>query len=384
MSTEEQVKYKKHTGKITDEALAELKKMVGKEISRPRQDWEIEDSKLNVAGIKMVCRAIGDFNPLFAELEYAQKTRFGRPVMPPSIVLENEQLDPEMEPLVGCRAVLEAASVEWYIHILEGDALLAKTYIRDVHEATASPDAGRVVTENLETLVTNSRGEKVATVKTSWNCYERGSAAELSVFDGREPAMWNSEQIEAIHQEYKGEEARGLIRGAEPRKWEEVTMGERIPYILKGPTTFIKRVGGRAFGAGTWYHGHSEAIEQPKKWPALFFSNEHGAPEPVMGAEWSHVRARRFLHVPGAKEANSERLHWTAHMLTNWQGDDGFLKRLDLKFPTINMMGDITRCYGKVTGKHVEKGKKVVEIEVWNINQVGDIVTTGSAEVVLP
>jgi len=195
--------------------------------------------------------------------------------------------------------------------------------------------------------------------------------------------MWNSDQIESIHQEYKGEEARGVIRGAEPRRWEEVKVGERIPYIIKGPTTAIKRVGGRAAGVGAWYHGHGEAIDQPEKWPALFFTNQHGAPEPVMGAEWSHAWSQRFLHVPGAKEANSERVHWTAQMLTNWQGDDGFLRRLDLKFPTINMMGDITRCYGKVTGKRVEEGKKVVDIEVWNMNQLGDIVAKGSAEVVL-
>ena len=380
MTIQKAVQYKKHTTKITDEALAELRKMEGKGFSQPREDWEIEDSKFSVAGIRHICRAIGDFNPLFAEKEYARKTRYGRPLVPPSIVLETEQLDPEREPLVGCRALLRAAAVDWYIPILEGDALLAKTYVRNVQEVTASRDAGRVVTQDLETLVTNHRGEKVATVRTSWNCYERGSAAELSIFDGREPAMWNKDQIESIHQEYRGEEARGVIRGAEPRKWGEVKIGERIPYILKGPTTSTKRTAIETF---EWYHGHGEAIGQPEKWPALFFSNEFGAPEPVTGAEWSHVRAQRFLGVSGAKEAESERFHWTAQMLTNWQGDDGFLKRLNVKFPTINMMGDLTRCYGKVKNKRVGEGKNLVEIEVWNINQVGDIVTTGSAEVVL-
>jgi hypothetical protein len=91
----------------------------------------------------------------------------------------------------------------------------------------------------------------------------------------------------------------------------------------------------------------------------------------------------RFLKLP-AKEVNSERIHWTAQLLTNWMGDDGFLKKLDLEFPRINIMGDITRCYGKVIGKRVDDGKHVVDIEVWNINGVGDTVTTGTAEVILP
>lgn len=395
MTTNKEVQFKKHTTKITDEALAELRNMVGKEIvgegiAHPREDWEIEDAKFSVADVRRLCRAIGDFNPLFVEEGYAKKTRFGRPVVPPSIVLEEEQLDPEMGALVGCRAVLKAASVEWYMPILQGDALLGKSYIRNIQEVTASLDDGRVVTQDLETLVSNHRGEKVATVKTSWNCYERGSAAELSIFDGREPAMWNSDQIESIHQEYRGEEASGVIRGAEPRHWEEVKVDERIPYILKGPTTTTKRVSLIILAGFTfqetfeWYHGHGEAFEQLEKWPDLFFPNEFGSLEPVKGMEWSHDRAQRLLGVPGAKEANSERLHWTTQMLTNWQGDDGFLKRIDLKFPAINMMGDITRCYGKVIGKRVEEGKKVVDIEVWNINQVGETVTTGSAEVVLP
>ena len=395
MTTNKEVQYKKHTSRITDEALAELRNMAGKEIvgegiAHPREDWEIEDSKFKVSDIKRLSRAIGDFNPLFFEEEYARKTRFGTLVVPPSIVLAMEQLDPEREPLVGCRAVLKAASVEWYIPILVGDALLGKTYIRNVDEATGSPDAGRVVTQDLETLVSNHRGEKVATVRTLWNCYERGSAAELSIFNGREPATWNSDQIESIHQEYRGEDARGVMRGAEPRKWDEVKMGERIPYILKGPTTTTKRVSLIILSGFTfqetyeWYHGHGEAFEQVEKWPGLFFANEFGAPEPVKGMEWSHVRAQQFLGVPGATEANSERLHWTTQMLTNWQGDDGLLKSLDLKFPTINMMGDITRCHGKVIGKRIEAGKNVVDIEVWNVNQVGETVTTGSAEVVLP
>jgi acyl dehydratase len=395
MTTHNEVQVKKHTTKITDEALAKLKGLVGKEIvgegiAHPREDWEIEDSKFILADIRRLCRSIGDFNPLFTEMEYARNTRFGRPVVPPSIVLEEEQVDPEREPLVGCHAVLKAASVEWYIPILEGDALTGKSYVRDVQEVTGSPDAGRVVAQGIETLVSNHRGEKVATVKTSWNCCERGSAAELAIFDGRVPAMWNSDQIESVHQEYRGEEARGVIRGAEPRKWDEVEIGERIPYILKGPTTTTKRVSLIILSGFTfqetfdWYHGHGEAFEQVEKWPGLFFSNEFGAPEPVKGMEWSHVRAQQFLGVPGAMEASSERLHWTTQMLTNWQGDDGFLKRIDLKFPAINMMGDLTRCYGKVVGKRVDGDKKVIEIEVWNINQVGDAVTTGSAEVILP
>jgi hypothetical protein len=201
--------------------------------------------------------------------------------------------------------------------------------------------------------------------------------------------MWTREEIEGIHQEYKAEEPRHIIRGRDVLRAGDVKVGDRIPYMTKGPSTTTKRVslvhssGFTSVDTASWYHGHGEAVDQPGKWPELFFRNEHNAPEPVKGAEWSHVRAQRFLGVPGAKEAEEERFHWTAQMLTHWQGDEGFLKKLDVEFPAINMLGDATRCYGKVAGKRTEGGKQIVEIDVWNINQVGDTVTKGKAEVVL-
>ena len=70
-------------------------------------------------------------------------------------------------------------------------------------------------------------------------------------------------------------------------------------------------------------------------------------------------------------------------MLMNWLGDHGFLRMLTIKFPQINIMGDTTWCTGKVTGKRVEDGKHIVELEVWNENEVPNIVTQATAEVVL-
>ena len=180
------------------------------------------------------------------------------------------------------------------------------------------------------------------------------------------------------------------MRGANRRYWENVEVGDELPYILKGPTTVPRMVGffpGRSYTGGPiqrWYHGHGEAFEQQEKHPELFFVNESGAPEPLEGADLQHERAQRFLGVPGGCEANSERVHWTIQLVTNWQGDDGFLRKLDLRLPKINMMGDITRCYGKVKGKRVEGDKHVIDVDLWSINQVGDTVTIGSGEVILP
>ena len=87
------LEYPKHTTNMTDEAIAELKGLIGEEIRIPAENWRIEDSKYGIGDTKVLCRAIGDFNPLFFDPEYAKATKHGRQVVPPSIIAEMLQID---------------------------------------------------------------------------------------------------------------------------------------------------------------------------------------------------------------------------------------------------------------------------------------------------
>jgi hypothetical protein len=78
-----------------------------------------------------------------------------------------------------------------------------------------------------------------------------------------------------------------------------------------------------------------------------------------------------------------QRINWNGHLLMNWIGDHGFLRELAIKMPQLNIMGDTTWLRGKVTGKRVEDGKHIVELEIVNENQIPQIVTQATAEVVL-
>jgi len=386
-TTEAKVSVQKHETKITDEMIANLKSRIGKEICKSVDELGFIGAEFRSNDIRHFCKGIGDFNPLFADPDYATKTSYGKQVMPPGAILEMEQLDPEHEGLRGCRAILEASCLEWNSPILMGDSLRGKTIVTAVRSV---PGLDRVIVQDYETVISNQKGETVGTVTNSWRSYERGSAMELMLYGRREPASYTREQIDEILQEYKREEEKNLIRGATPRNGESVQVGEDIPYIVKGPTTRTQRAtlwpdtgfsGGRIV---KWYHGMGEGLEQYEKYPELFVLNENGAPEPAESVEWLHERAQSLLGVPGSLEMESERLHWTIQLLTNWQGDGGFLRKLDLKFPNINLMGDLTRCYGKVKSKSSDNGKHVVEIDLWNANQTGDTVTVGTAEIILP
>ena len=69
--------------------------------------------------------------------------------------------------------------------------------------------------------------------------------------------------------------------------------------------------------------------------------------------------------------------------MTDWIGDDGFLRSLNVQVNRINALGDMTWCKGKVTRKHVFEGKHIVECEVWAENQDGAVTAKGDASVQL-
>jgi len=103
---------------------------------------------------------------------------------------------------------------------------------------------------------------------------------------------------------------------------------------------------------------------------------------------WSNERCQKILGLPGAYDAGYERLSWLVHLLMNWIGDDGFLHRLDIRFPRFNLLGDTTWCHARVTERFrldapVDDKRHAVRLDIWTVNQNGETTTTGTAVVLL-
>src|SRR3546814_11108557 len=50
-------------------------------------------------------------------------------------------------------------------------------------------------------------------------------------------------------------------------------------------------------------------------------------------------------------------------LMTDWMGDDGFLRRLNVRVRDHNLLGDATWCKGTVTAKRVEEGQAIVSAD---------------------
>jgi hypothetical protein len=80
----------------------------------------------------------------------------------------------------------------------------------------------------------------------------------------------------------------------------------------------------------------------------------------------------------------------TSHLITNWMGDDGFLRKLsvDLTVPNILLYGDTMWITGEVIDKYKEKigGTKyrAVDITISGVNQLGEKIAAGTATAYLP
>ena len=87
---------------------------------------------------------------------------------------------------------------------------------------------------------------------------------------------------------------------------------------------------------------------------------------------------------PGAYDYGPERCSWLTHHLTNWMGDDGFLRKAKCQIRRHNPDGDMIFIDGNVKRKFVEGGKHLVEIEQEAHNQDGELSVLGSGIVELP
>jgi acyl dehydratase len=370
-------------GKITDEGIAHLKERIG--VERKKSNMHRPGPlELTRETIRRFALGSGDDNPLYLDREYAAKSRYGTLIAPASIVGFMEKANGASEGLPGCHTIWRGSHYEWYQPLKLGDLLESSSFLRRVEEVP-SKFSGRAVVQDYETPIRNQNGDTVASYQTSWHRFGRTDSKRESKYAKRGLAQYTAEEIEKIKADYKKEKR----RGAETLWWEDVREGEEIPFIVKGPTTWISKFAFESWGgAGGWFVGHRLAFELFERHPGLPFVNEQGIPEAPVAIHWSNERCQKVLGLPGAYEAGYERTSWLVHLMMNWIGDEGFLHRMEIKFPKFNYQGDANWCRARVKEKyvldHAVDGKShAVRLDMWTVNQLGEMTTTGEAVVVL-
>ena len=347
---------------ITPEALAALQARLGQPVRRPEPYIEVATRD----AIRHWAHGIGDRNPYWTSAGVA----------PPTILFALDRIvSGYVGGLPGIHAMYAGTDFRWDRPIRMDDRVIGESVLHALVEKP-SKFARRAIQQIYRTVFTNQRGEQVCEA-FSW-CFrtERETARERGKYTSSGPHQYSATELDAIKRAYATEE----VRGATPRYWDEVSIGETMPEVVKGPLTVTSVV---AFvqGWGSLYvRGHGLAFDMFERHPALGIPNGFGVPEPPERVHWDEAMARA-VGVPGAYDYGPERVAWLGHLVTNWMGDGGFLRRLNARVLRHNLIGDTTWCRGRVTGK---TAGGVVTVQLDGTNQRGEVIADGIAEVVLP
>lgn len=363
-------------GEITEGKIAKLRERIGV-VWKPRLPYF--NTVACGDSIRHFCAGIGDTNPLFTDEDYARQTQYGRLVAPPCF-LYSVYWAAQGRGMPGIHAWHSGNDWEFYQPILEGDEFTYSNELVDVR-VKESHMAGRTVVQYHEIVYYHQRtGEKVARA-LDW-CVRAGrrSAGESRKYGDIKPATYTPEDIKRIYEAYDAEE----IRGANPRYWEDVWVGEVVTPIVKGPLA-RRDIYAWLIGAGSpFMRAHGLAHSFLRRHPGTDMMDSRTGVADV--PELVHMEDTRAQEVglPSAYDYGCQRISWMGNLITNWMGDDGFLKRLRAELRRFNIVGDTTWLRGKVSDKYIKDGEPLVDLECWAENQRGEVTMPGKATVRLP
>jgi len=308
---------------ITAEALAELRRRIGIPVRRPEPYIETATRD----AVRHWMAGIGDRNPFWLDAGVA----------PPTILFAMDRIvSGYVGGLPGIHAMYGGTDFRWQRPIRIGDAIVGDSVLLDLVEKP-SQFARRAIQQIYRTTFRNQTRDIVCEAD-SW-CFrtERDTARERGKYSAVEPPRYTEREIDAIATAYRAEEARGRA----PRYWDDVTVGDALPDVVKGPLTVTSVI---AFvqGWGSLYvRAHGLAFEMFERHPALGIPNASGVPEPPERVHWDEAMAQA-VGVPGAYDYGPERVAWLGHLVTNWMGDAGFLRRLNARVLRHDLIGDTT------------------------------------------
>jgi acyl dehydratase len=365
---------------ITEEMIADMRSKVGLKF---RIEHSINNEEATRLAIRKFADGIGDPNPLWSDADYARKTRFGSIVAPPSwiwSVFAGIQFGWR-----GLGGFHSSTDVEFYRPVLLNDKITPEARFIGFDGPKPSDFAEKIVINNKEASYTNQRSELIARSKWTVVRMERAKAKKRSKYSAiKLPHPWTKQELKDIEEEVLSEE----IRGADIRFWEDVKIGDKLKPVVKGPIGMTDEIAFLIGGGAPIPRlaAHGVQLRQYRKHPAWAYRDPNTyALEPIYSVHYNKEAAQAQGGLPMPYDVGFQRHCWQIHAITNWMGDDAWLKRSYAEYRRFVYHSDVVWVKGTVIQKYVDKdGEYCVEIKTTAVNQRGEEVMPGHAIVALP
>jgi acyl dehydratase len=374
---------------IDEQLLEEFRMHIGEPLRLRRGQAEA-----TIDNLRWFAYGIADPNPLWTDEEYGRRSVFGRNVAPPTFYYAIYYGG--ILPGPGLYATHAGIDARFRRRIRVGDAgFRVEGTLKDAELVTSSRGITRILSRGYSNYLRadGSGGEtSVAEVEhLFWRTAPSGANKGLR-YEPRESATWSDDELEEIGEAVYAESA--ARRGADPRYWDDVAVGDTLGSIVRGPYSLMDQVAyyvgerskaPRAFD-GWWLHTHDDPGSQPTENP--FGVHRHGA---YRGGHWD-AQAAHEAGMPGAYDDGNQRIGVVTAIVTNWMGDAAFLRELSVRQTKPVVPGDVLRISGVVDERlEVDQAdpdtgtrQRPVKVRVEARNQLDQVVQKSTAVVDLP
>ncbi|MDT5223250.1 MAG: hypothetical protein QOG19_657 [Mycobacterium sp.] len=380
------------SGHITDDGLARLRATIGIAVPHTQPPHYFRP---NEDAFRQVAESYGDANPLWSDPEYATKSRWEGSIAPPALVggdtlvgedevttlSDEDRAITKGDPLRGVHAFYASSSREWWAPLRANRRVFRRNAL--VAALDKSSDfAGRAIHEWSAQVFRDEEGAILAAQYRNMIRTERSKARGRKKYDAIDLKTWTEQELADIDARYAAERP----RGAEPRWWEDVEVGDSVGPLTKGPLTVTDMVCWHV-GMGMGMYGVRPlrlAWRNRQRIPRFYTSNEQGIPDVQQRVHWDPSAARNAGN-PTTFDYGRMRETWLIHLCTDWMGDDGWLWKLDCEFRLFNYVGDLHTLHGKVTRKYfADNNRPAVDLEIAATNHRAEVTAPGHATILLP
>lgn len=279
---------------------------------------------------------IGDDNPLWHDVGHAAASRWGGMVAPPSLLyaVDETTVAPGH---AGFRRFYRSVEWVWFDVLYEGTVLVPVVVALGESEVDGVlRQRGRVTFEDVS-------GRILAIAETQCDRF----AEPIQPVEDRPELRYSGSEIARIEERILSEQRQGKV----PRLIENVSVGEAIGEVVKGPLSIMDVVAWCAATQG-------------------MASDADGYSDGGLHAEMA---------------TGPEQVAWITQALTDWAGDDGFVHRLSVHILANPLLGSTTTVSGVVASVSVGGGDAPsVEIEVEARSESGAVIAHGVGKVLLP
>ena len=364
---------------ITESGLDRLRERIGTRIENSLEPWCHEATRDN---IRHYAHGIGDDNPLWCDPDYAANTKYGGIIALPSFLFACDRIiSGYVGGLPGVHAMWAGANWSWHKPVRRNDEINTEAWLKDLilHDTQFS---GRAVQQIYHVDFFDQDGDKLAGAD-SW-CFRtdrdqaREAGTKYTELKEKPVKTYTDDELAEIFAGYAEEE----VRGSEIRYFEDVSVGDKLPTMVKGPMTVTGFIAYAQGWGGLYIRANKLAWKQHHRHPGLAIKNKFGIPDCPERVHWENDFAT-MVGAPAAYDYGPERCSWMTHHITNWMGDDSFLRESKSQIRRHNPEGDTLFIDGEVTGKREVDGTTLIDIKQQALNQDGELSIHGTGVVEL-